>query len=67
MDENVELQQACVASAAEIKAIKRRCWRPGCKRKAFIRDWKGWKWCLPCWWRQIDGHWLIELRYLRFF
>jgi len=66
-----EPQSACVATEAEIKAMKRQCWNPSCPRRAFIRDWKGWKWCFRCWWRQFEykslGHWVVELRYLRLF
>lgn len=64
-------QQACVATADDLKAMRRQCWRPGCKRRAFIRDWKGWKWCLCDWWRQFEYKNLqnlcIELRNMRLF
>jgi len=67
----MKAQQACIATDEEILAMRRECWRPGCKRRAFLRDWKGWKWCLPCWWRQVrDGNWWhlwMDLRYLRIF
>ncbi len=59
----------CAATSAELKAKRRECWNPGYQRRAFLCDWKGWKWCARCWWRQAkDGtHWWVELRNLRVF
>jgi hypothetical protein len=61
----------CLASVEELAAMKRQCWHPGCKRKAFIRDWKGWKWCLGCWWWQFEERSLLrlwfEFRHMRLF
>ena len=48
----------CAATKAEIRALKRRCWSPRCKRVAFIRDFMGWQWCLKhfIWhWRWSEG------------
>ena len=39
--------QACQASPEEMKRDRTRCWRPGCTRRAWLRDWCGWQWCLP--------------------
>lgn len=68
---SVETQSARVATESEIAAMKRYCWNPNCKRKAFIRDWKGWKWCLFCWWGQCQDmsliKWYIEFKYIRIF
>ena len=58
----------CVATDADLMRMKRECWNPNCKRLAFIRDWKGWKWCFRCWWRQTsETHWFTELCGLRIF
>lgn len=45
------------ATPEELKALKRRCWSPPCKRRAFLRDWAGWQWCFKHWWRNLcwDG------------
>ncbi len=64
-----QTEQACQVSDEEILAHRRECWRPGCKRRAFLRDWKGWKWCAGCWWRQArqETHFWLGLRGLRIF
>ena len=43
-----------VATDKEILAYRRRCFTPHCERRARLRDWKGWRWCVGCWWRQVD-------------
>ena len=39
------------ATPKEIKALKRRCWSPNCRHRAFLKDWGGWQWCLKHWYR----------------
>jgi len=71
----METQTACLASDAEIKKHKRECWNPGCQKRAWIRDWKGWRWCFFHCWAQLptrrDGHFLgrliFELRRIKVF
>jgi hypothetical protein len=51
--------------------MHRQCWRPGCKHRAFIRDWKGWHWCLRDWWWQFEykslANWCFEIKNMRLF
>ena len=39
------------ATPEELRAEKKRCWSPPCKKYAWLRDGSGWKWCLKHWWR----------------
>ncbi len=41
------------ATAEEMKARKRRCWSPGCKHKAFLEDWTGYRHCLKHWYQSL--------------
>lgn len=38
-------------SQAELKVMKRRCWSTGCKNRAWLIDWTGYRLCLSHWWR----------------
>lgn len=53
MEPMTEEHEAKPATPEELKALKRRCWRPDCKRRAFLRDWTGWKWCWRDWLRSL--------------
>lgn len=37
----------------ELWRYKHRCMNPACKRKAWLEDWTGWRWCAPHWYRSM--------------
>ena len=41
----------CETPKEELERQRTRCWNTGCKRRAWLRDWKGWVTCLPHWYR----------------
>lgn len=48
-------QGASVATEKEIRKMKRQCWHTGCKKKAFLKDWTGWKYCEEHWYQEITS------------
>lgn len=41
------------ATNEEFELIKRKCWMPGCKSKAWLEDWTGYRHCLKDWYRSL--------------
>lgn len=44
------------ATKEDLRRQKRQCWSQGCKHKAFLRDWAGWRWCFKDWYRFTKYH-----------
>jgi len=53
-------------------ALKRQCYTPHCKNKAFLEDWTGWKHCLKDWYRSLrwgsgEGNWWFYIKTTKIF
>ena len=38
-------QVPCLATEAELKELRRKCWWSDCNKTALFEDWGGWRWC----------------------
>lgn len=49
--------QIAQATPEKLKWLKRKCWSPPCKNRAWLRDGEGWQWCWHHYWRNMrwDG------------
>lgn len=56
------------SSPDDLKRYRRECWRPGCPRRAWLRDWAGWHWCGRDWYRSArwgGGRFWFDLKTVR--
>lgn len=54
----------------ELKAMKRKCWTPDCKRKAWLEAWTGSRHCYKCWYKSMrwgGGNKWFFIRYTKIF
>lgn len=61
-------EMACATPPEEMARIARECWDTECSRRALVRDWAGWRWCLRHFWEHFrqggDYRWQ-QLRWAR--
>lgn len=53
MINEAQIKGGVEADMKKLRNFKRICANTICKKKALLRDWANWKWCLKHWWNAI--------------